>query len=107
MTLEEFNELRDTEDFFKFFNIEYDPQLINVKRFHIMKAYGNLIKDGFSNFQDDEQKLLDFLKFSLHQVYNSYKEGNHPSAAEVWNMFERDALGCLSCTPTPGNSCGC
>lgn len=106
--IQEFYELTDAEDYFEFFDIEYDAQLVNVKRFHILKEYGTLIKTAFNELNNDENRLLDFLKFSLLKVYGDYKNGHAPSAADVWNMFKDGKLsGCLSCTPTPGNSCGC
>jgi nitrogenase-stabilizing/protective protein len=107
-SLDEFYELTDAEDYFDFFELEYDQSLVNVKRFHILKEYGTLIKTGFENMKDQEEKLLDFLKFSLLKVYGDYKNGHAPSAADVWNMFKDGKLsGCMSCTPQPGNSCGC
>ena len=110
-TVEEFYKLRDTEDFFNFFGIEFDQKLINVKRFHMMKEYGSLIKKGLESISE-EDKLLDFLKFSLLRVYGDYKNGHSPTAAEVWNMYETGKLGgCSSCgtssTSSTGGSCGC
>lgn len=108
--VEEFYKLRDTEDFFEFFDIEYDQKLINVKRFHMMKEYGTLIKKGMESILE-ENKLLEFLKFSLLRVYGDYKTGHSPSAADVWNMYETGKLeGCSSCSPSPtgqGGSCAC
>ena len=107
-SLDEFYDLTDAEDYFEFFELEYDQSLVSVKRFHILKEYGTLIKTGFENFKDQEERLLDFLKFSLMRVYGDFKNGYAPSAADVWNMFKDGKLsGCLSCTPQPGNSCGC
>lgn len=107
-SLDQFYELTDAEDYFEFFELEYDQSLINVKRFHILREYGTLIKTGFSNMKDDQEKLLDFLKFSLLRVYGDFKNGYAPSAADVWNMFKDGKLGgCMSCTPSAGNSCGC
>ena len=107
-TLKEFYELNDAEEYFEFFDMEYDAKLINVKRLHILKEYGTLIKKGFENFANDESRLLDFLKFSLLRVYGDFKSGHAPSAAEVWDMFKDGKLkGCASCTPVQGNSCGC
>jgi len=110
-TVEEFYKLRDTEDFFNFFDIEFDQKLINIKRFHMMKEYGSLIKKGLESISE-EDKLLDFLKFSLLRVYGDYKNGHSPTAAEVWNMYETGKLGgCSSCgtssTSSTGGSCGC
>ena len=109
-TVEEFYKLRDTEDFFNFFDIEFDQKLINIKRFHMMKEYGSLIKKGLDSISE-ENKLLEFLKFSLLRVYGDYKTGHSPSAAEVWNMYETGKLeGCSSCgssSSSTGGSCGC
>lgn len=115
MSVNEFYKLTDTEDYFKFFGIEFDQALINVKRFHMMKEYGTLIKKGLGTITE-EPVLLDFLKFSLLRVYGDYKNGHAPSAADVWNMYETGKLeGCSSCGTTAGTlmdghkggSCGC
>ena len=111
-TVNDFYKLRDTEDFFDFFGLEFDQKLINIKRFHMMKEYGSLIKKGLDSIAD-ENKLLEFLKFSLLRVYGDYKTGHSPSAADVWNMYETGKLdGCSSCGTsntgtTQGGSCGC
>ena len=108
-SVNDFYKLRDTEDFFEFFGLEFDQKLINIKRFHMMKEYGTLIKKGLESIAD-ENKLLEFLKFSLLRVYGDYKTGHSPSAADVWNMYETGKLeGCSSCSPSPtgqGGSCG-
>ena len=108
--LEEFYELTDAEDYFEFFELPYDQHLVNVKRFHILKEYGTLIKTGIGNLKNQEERLLDFLKFSLLRVYGQFQNGYAPSAADVWNMFKDGKLsGCLSCTPDPtkGGNCAC
>ena len=111
-SVEDFYKLRETEDFFNFFGLEFDQKLINIKRFHMMKEYGTLIKKGIDSIAD-ENKLLEFLKFSLLRVYGDYKTGHSPSAADVWNMYETGKLdGCSSCGTsntgtTQGGSCGC
>jgi nitrogenase-stabilizing/protective protein len=107
-SLDEFYKLTDAEDYFDFFDIDYDKALVNVKRFHILKGYGAMIKTGLTNLKGEDEKLLDFLKFSLLKVYGEFKNGYAPSAADVWDMFKDGKLsGCVSCTPTAGNSCGC
>ena len=111
-SVNDFYKLRDTEDFFNFFGLDFDQKLVNIKRFHMMKEYGTLIKKGIDSIAD-ENKLLEFLKFSLLRVYGDYKTGHSPSAADVWNMYETGKLdGCSSCGTsntgtTEGGSCGC
>jgi nitrogenase-stabilizing/protective protein len=106
-TLKEFYALTRTEDYFNFFEVPFDARLLDVKRFHIMKEYGVLIKRGFDVFKEDEGKLLDFLKFALIKVYMDYKNGHSPSAAEVWGMCEDGKFkGCLACA-MQGGGCEC
>ncbi|HHB94800.1 MAG TPA: nitrogen fixation protein NifW [Campylobacterales bacterium] len=110
LDINDFYTLKNAEDYFNFFGIEYDEHLINVKRFHIMKEYGTLIRTGIKNIEQDNEKLIDFLKFSLLRVYGDFKNGYAPSAADVWGMFENEKLsGCASCTPTSsqGGNCAC
>ena len=52
-TVNDFYKLRDTEDFFNFFGLEFDQKLINIKRFHMMKEYGTLIKKGLNSISDE------------------------------------------------------
>ena len=107
-SLDEFYELTDAEDYFDYFDLDYDSNLVNVKRFHILKEYGTLIKTGIANLINEEERLLDFLKYSLLKVYGEFANGYAPSAADVWDMFKDGKLsGCMSCTPSPENSCGC
>ncbi len=106
-TLENFYALTDAEDYFEFFEIDYDKTLVNVKRFHILKEYSKLVKQGFEKYEGQEDALMDFLKFSLLRVYGSFKNGYSPSAADVFDMFSKNGGGCLSCIPQEGNSCGC
>lgn len=107
-SVKDFYNLTDAEEYFKFFDIDFDKSLINVKRFHILREYGTLIKKGINDITD-ESLLLNFLKFSLLRVYGDYKNGHAPSAADVWNMYETGKLnGCASCSTTPtGGNCAC
>ncbi|MFA6193234.1 MAG: nitrogenase-stabilizing/protective protein NifW [Sulfurimonas sp.] len=102
--LQEFETLTDTEDFFDFFDVEYDEKLVYVKRFHIMKKYGEmLLKAKEQNFASDEIKL-NFYKFALISVYKNFENGYAPSAADIWSMFDNPSA-CGSCsTATSCNS---
>ena len=95
-TLEEFATLTDTEEYFDFFDIKYDERLVYVKRFHIMKKYGEMIeKAETEDFQSEEKKLA-FYKFALLTVYKNFENGYTPSAADVWAMYDNPSA-CSSC----------
>ncbi len=94
---EEFKKLTDAEEYFDFFDLEYNERLVYVKRFHILKKYGEMIAKGEEQMKDDKEKLLDFYKFALISVYKNFENGYAPSAADVWNMYDNPSA-CGSCS---------
>ena len=97
---EEFASLTDTEEYFDFFDLEYNERLVYVKRFHIMKKYGEMIAKGVEQIKDEE-KLLDFYKFALISVYKNFENGYSPSAADIWNTYDNPSA-CSTCSTATG-----
>jgi len=96
-TLAEFKTITDTEDFFEFFDLEYDERLVNSKRFHIMKKFGELVEKATGHDMGSETKLLEYYRFALLTVYKNFENGYSPSAADVWAMFDNPS-GCGTCS---------
>lgn len=95
--LAEFETLTDTEEFFDFFDLDYDERLVYVKRFHIMKKYGEMVEKAQGNDFGSDEKLLDYYKFALITVYKNFENGYSPSAAEVWDTFDKPSA-CSTCS---------
>ena len=95
--LEEFKTLTDAEEYFDFFDLEYDERLVYVKRFHILKKYGEMLAKAEEQDSFDEEKLLGFYKFALISVYKNFENGYAPSAADVWSMYDNPSA-CGSCS---------
>lgn len=95
--LKQFETLTDTEDYFDFFDLEYDERLVYVKRFHIMKKFGEMVEQAKSNPLESEEKTLEFYKFALISVYKNFENGYAPSAADVWAMFDNPSA-CGTCS---------
>lgn len=95
--LKEFQTLTDAEDYFDFFDLEYDERLVYVKRFHIMKKYGEMIEKAKGHDLGSEEKLLAYYKFALITVYKNFENGYAPSAAEVWDTFGKPSA-CSTCS---------
>ncbi len=96
-TLAEFKTITDTEDFFDFFDLEYDERLVNSKRFHIMKKFGELVEKATGHDMGSETKLLEYYRFALLTVYKNFENGYSPSAADVWAMFDNPSA-CGTCS---------
>lgn len=100
-TLAEFQNISDTEEFFEFFNIDYDERLVHVKRFHMMKKFGEMVEKAKGHDMGSDEKLLEYYKFALITVYKNFENGYSPSAADVWSMFDKPSA-CGTCS-TSGN----
>lgn len=96
-TLAEFKKITDTEDFFDFFGLEFDERLINSKRFHIMKKFGEMVERARGHDLGSDEKLLEYYKFALITVYKNFENGYSPSAADVWEMFDKPSA-CGTCS---------
>ncbi|MEJ2501306.1 MAG: nitrogenase-stabilizing/protective protein NifW [Campylobacterales bacterium] len=95
--LKEFESLTDAEDYFDFFDLEYDERLVYVKRFHIMKKFGEMMERAIGNDLGSDEKLLEYYKFALLTVYKNFENGYAPSAADVWDMFGKESA-CGTCS---------
>jgi len=100
--LQTFRSIQDAEAYLEFFEIDYDERLVHVKRFHIMKKFGEMIAKGEASLNDDHA-LLDFYRFALITVYKNFENGYNPSAAEVWSSFNTQSP-CGSCSTSTGCS---
>jgi len=95
--MEEFKSLTDAEDYFDFFDLDFDERLVHVKRFHIMKKFGEMMDRAIGSDLGGDEKLLEYYKFALITVYKNFENGYAPSAAEVWDMFGKES-GCGTCS---------
>ncbi|MEN8726914.1 MAG: nitrogenase-stabilizing/protective protein NifW [Sulfurovum sp.] len=95
--LAEFQALTDTEEYFDFFDLDYNERLVYVKRFHILKQYGEMISKAEGNDLGSEEKLLDYYKFALISIYKNFENGYSPSAAEIWDTFDKPSA-CSTCS---------
>jgi len=95
-TIEEFKSITDAEDYFDFFDLDYDDRLVYVKRFHIMKKFGEMITTAEDKGLEN-QELLDFYQFALISVYKNFENGYAPSAADVWAMYDNPSA-CGTCS---------
>ncbi|MCW8820940.1 MAG: nitrogenase-stabilizing/protective protein NifW [Sulfurovum sp.] len=95
--LTEFEALTDTEEYFDFFDLDYNERLVYVKRFHILKQYGEMISKAKGHDLGSEEKLLDYYKFALISVYKNFENGYAPSAAVIWDTFDKPSA-CSTCS---------
>ena len=69
-TLAQFNQLKDAEDYFQFFGLAYDPQVVNVNRLHILRKFAQLVKDDDKS--QPEAQRLDAYRQALQTAYDLF-----------------------------------
>lgn len=70
-TLAQFNQLQDAEEYFEFFGIPYDAQIVNVNRLHILRKFSQLV-EAEGNAQS-ERELLNIYRKALLKAYDLFQ----------------------------------
>lgn len=74
-SIDEFYKLTDAEDYFDFFGLEYDEHLLDVKRFHMLRKFGELIAKAKTLDNLTEEQLLNAYQFALIKIYKDFESG--------------------------------
>ncbi|MGG6296395.1 nitrogenase-stabilizing/protective protein NifW [Leptolyngbya sp. AN02str] len=74
-TLAEFNQLTDAEQFFDFFDLTYDPTIVNVNRLHILQKFSRLMQQLDTNGFDEAESLNQYC-LALQQAYALFQSSN-------------------------------
>ncbi len=74
-TLAEFNQLTEADQYLQFFDLPYDPEIVNVNRLHILQKFSNLIKELDLTGASEEEALNQYAQ-ALQQAYNLFLSSN-------------------------------
>ncbi len=75
-SLAKFNQLRNAEDYFEFFELDYDPQVVNINRLHILRKFSQLVQTmDTQGLETDEQKLTIY-RNALQMAYDLFLTSN-------------------------------
>ncbi|MDC0833246.1 nitrogenase-stabilizing/protective protein NifW [Geitlerinema sp. CS-897] len=69
-TLARFNQLKDAEEYFDFFELPYDPQVVNINRLHILRKFSQLVEAEAKT--KSEEELLEIYRQALINAYNVF-----------------------------------
>lgn len=61
-SLAQFKQLTDAEAYFEFFDLAYDPQILNVNRLHILRKFSQLIQ-----MIDADETLSEFDRLAAYR----------------------------------------
>ena len=76
-TLSEFQKLTDAEQYFEFFDLAYDPQVVNINRLHILKKFSQSLEEIDNKFVEvAEEEKLNFYREALETSYATLQTSN-------------------------------
>ncbi|MEH2332010.1 nitrogenase-stabilizing/protective protein NifW [Nostoc sp.] len=86
-TIDEFKKLVDAEEFFQFFNMSYDLEVVNVNRLHILKKFSQYIQEVDENSPDvsPEEKLNQY-SLALQKAYQVFIKST-PHEQKLFKVF--------------------
>lgn len=71
-TRTQFNQLKDAEEYFEFFGLPYDPQIVNVNRLHILRKFSQLAQAVDEGKTQSEAQKLDGYRQALQNAYDLF-----------------------------------
>ena len=86
-TIDEFKQLVDAEEFFKFFNLSYDLEVVNVNRLHILKKFSQYMKEIDDNSSDlSQEEKLNQYSLALQKAYQVFIDST-PHEQKLFKVF--------------------
>jgi nitrogenase-stabilizing/protective protein len=76
-TLAEFNQIVDAEQYFEFFNLPYDPQIVNINRLHILRKFSEYMQNiNAASTASSEADRLEEYQAALEEAYSVFLTSN-------------------------------
>ncbi|MHC5722737.1 MAG: nitrogenase-stabilizing/protective protein NifW [Nostoc sp.] len=86
-TIDEFKQLVDAEEFFKFFDMSYDLEVVNVNRLHILKKFSQYIQEIDNNSPDlSQEEKLNQYSLALQKAYQVFIDST-PHEQKLFKVF--------------------
>ena len=86
-TLSHFNQITDAEKYFEFFQLPYNPQIVNVNRLHILKKFSQYKHEIDTKSPDlsDAEKLSQYCD-ALQEAYELFLRST-PLEQKLFKVF--------------------
>ncbi|ABA23854.1 Nitrogen fixation protein NifW [Trichormus variabilis ATCC 29413] len=87
--IEQFNKLVSAEEYFEFFQLPYDPRVVQVSRLHILKQFSQSIQEiDANNSQASQAEKLDLYCTALKQAYEVFLSST-PLEQKLFKVFKQ------------------
>lgn len=74
LSLAQFHQLKNAEDYFEFFGLSYDPTVVNVNRLHILRKFSQYVQTIES--EQSEAETLAAYSRALRNAYDLFVTSN-------------------------------
>lgn len=89
LTLADFNKIIVAEEYFEFFQLDYDPKVVNVNRLHILKKFSEYIAEiNANNPELSETEKLEMYREALTQAYEVFLSQT-PLETKLFKVFHQ------------------
>lgn len=87
---QELASLESAEDFLDFFELEYDPAVVQVNRLHILQRYHDYLHQGSEVIPEDESAKRAVYRRLLARAYQDFVDSDalHEKVFKVFRMHE-------------------
>lgn len=86
-TINDFKKLVDAEEFFKFFDLPYDLEVVNVNRLHILKKFSQYMAEVDETSPDlSAEERLHQYSLALQKAYDVFLEST-PHEQKLFKVF--------------------
>ena len=86
-TLADFNCLVNAEEYFEFFKLPYDPQVVSVNRVHILQKFSQLIRAASATSSElREEEQLKRYRTALQNAYELFLTST-PQEQKLFKVF--------------------
>jgi nitrogenase-stabilizing/protective protein len=86
-TLADFHGIVNAEDYFEFFELPYDPKIVNVNRLHILQKFSQFMQTINPDTTADEAEILNQYRVALQNAYNLFITSS-PLEQKLFKVFQ-------------------
>ncbi len=86
-TLAEFERLVDAEQYFDFFNLPYDPKVVNVNRLHILQKFAQSMQKINAASTPEAERLAAY-RTALQESYTAFLDST-AQEHKLFKVFQR------------------
>lgn len=93
-----FQNLKEAEEYFDFFQLPYDQNVVNVNRLHILQKFSQYIREIDENYTDisTKEKLSKYCE-ALQKAYQLFLEST-PQEEKLFKVFKQKPKNVVTLT---------